>query len=269
MKPTPYLELNHVLEELVSRLQKTLGSKLIGAYLQGSFALGDFDEHSDADFIVVLEGELSSQEVNALQRVHADVYHLGPEWAKHLEGSYFPLDLLRDLGRVTEELWYLDNGASSLIRSDHCNTLLVRWIVRERGVKLIGPPPSNLIASIPPEDLRHEMFDVLITWGQQILNDPARWSNHFYQGFVVLSYARMLHDLHRGYPGTKREGAEWAKRHLDPVWSALIDRAWSSRPDPARKVQAPADPEEYQRTLAFLKYVMDESNRFMEGNAGP
>jgi len=266
MKPTPYLELNEVLEELVSRLKEVLGTKLIGVYLQGSFALGDFDEHSDLDFIVVLKSGLSSREVEDLQRSHADLYDLGPEWAKHLEGSYFPLDILQDLDRTGEKLWYLDNGASSLIRSDHCNTLLVRWIVRESGVNLIGPPSADLIGPIPEESLRREMYDVLVTWGQQILEDPDQWSNRFYQGFILLNYARMLHDIHRGRPGTKREGAEWAKRNLDPSWSALIDRAWSTRPDPARQVKEPADPDEYQKTLAFLRYVMEKSKQMMKSD---
>jgi predicted nucleotidyltransferase len=267
MDPTPYNELNEVLDELVSRLVDTLGNKLIGVYLQGSFALGDFDEHSDADFIVVLDDELASHEVESLQKMHSEVYHLGPEWAKHLEGSYFPRCVLQDIERRNKDLWYLDNGASSIVRSDHCNTLLVRWIVRQSGVILTGPSPKELIEPIPTEMLRQEMYDVLMTWGKQILEDPSPWSNRFYQGFIVLNYARMLHDLHRGYPGTKREGAEWAKRNLEPAWSALIDRAWGGRPDPASKVKEPADPEEYQRTLKFLEQVMSESKRFMENRS--
>jgi hypothetical protein len=266
MNFTPYFELNQVLEELVSSLEDCLGNHLIGLYLQGSFALGDFDEHSDADFIVLLENELSTQEVDSLQTIHSEIYHLGPEWAKHLEGSYFPMDIFQDFYRRDEQLWYLDNGAISLIRSDHCNTLLVRWIVRESGVILKGPSPKELINEIPTDMLRREMYRVLTSWGQQILDNPASWSNRFYQGFIVLNYARMLHDLKRGYPGTKREGSEWAKRNLDPAWTPLIDNAWTTRPDPAKKVKEPADPEEYRRTLKFLEYVLKESEHFMANN---
>lgn len=53
MGTTPYPELNQVLDELVSRIEQILGSSFVGAYLQGSFAVGDFDRHSDVDFIVV------------------------------------------------------------------------------------------------------------------------------------------------------------------------------------------------------------------------
>lgn len=263
MSPTPFQELNEVLDELISRLADILGDNFIGAYLQGSFAVGDFDEHSDVDFIIVLEDDLSPRQLDALQIMHNDVYYLGPEWSKHLECSYFPIDFLRDFENRGEDLWYLDHGARSLIRSDHCNTLLVRWIVREKGVILAGPPPNTLVDPIPIKMLREEIFEVLMTWGQQILDDPSPWSNRFYQGLIVLNYCRMLHDLRRGYPGSKREGAEWAKRNLNPSWSPLIEGAWSGRPDPARKVKEPADPEVYEMTLRFVEYVMSESKRFM------
>jgi hypothetical protein len=79
----------------------------------------------------------------------------------------------------------------------------------------------------------------------------------------------MLHDLHKGYPGCKREGAEWAKSTFDASWSALIDRAWATRPDPARQVRAPADPDDFKQTLRFVELVIAESRRFVETTTMP
>jgi predicted nucleotidyltransferase len=256
---TMYPELNQVLDALVSRMQRILEGDFVGAYLQGSFAVGDYDQHSDVDFVVAVERELPSRQVEALQGMHGQVYDLDSEWAKHLEGSYFPREILRRHDRRGLELWYLDHGARSLERSDHCNTALVRWVVREKGVRLAGPPPKTLVDPIPTALLRAEMFETLTTWGQQLLDDPSPYNNWFYQGFIVLSYCRMLHDLYRGYPGSKREGAEWAKSALDPSWAGLIDGAWDSRPDPARKVRQPADGEAFEKTLRFVEYIMEKS----------
>jgi len=50
--PTVYPKLNALLEELVSSVRAILGANFCGAYLQGSFAVGDADVHSDVDFIV-------------------------------------------------------------------------------------------------------------------------------------------------------------------------------------------------------------------------
>ena len=69
----------------------------------------------------------------------------------------------------------------------------------------------------------------------------------------------MLHDLYTGFPGSKRAGAEWAKINLDSSCSALIDRAWDGRPNPAFSIRQPADPKDFENTLTFVKYVIEKS----------
>jgi predicted nucleotidyltransferase len=256
--PTPYPDLNEVLGEVVRSVKAILGNHFIGAYLQGSFAIGDFDEHSDVDFIIALEAQLTAGQVARLQAEHERIYNLAIPWAQHLEGSYFPKALLRHRP-AGQRLWYLDHGARSLIQSDHCNTLVVRWTVLNYGVVLDGPRPATLIDAISTAALRREILATINDWGHEILAEPQRYNNRFYQGYIVLNYCRMLHDLQRGDLGSKRAGAEWAKVHLDPSWAGLIDRAWSGRPDPARTVREPADPAEFQAMLAFLSYAIDQS----------
>src|SRR5437879_3255152 len=123
--PTPYPQLNAVLEDLVGSVQVALGDAFVGACLQGSFAVGDFDRHSDVDFVITVRDELSDEQVGALQAIHTRVYGLDSEWAQHLEGSYFPAATLRDYHQRAKPLWYLDHGSRSLVRSDHCNTIVV------------------------------------------------------------------------------------------------------------------------------------------------
>lgn len=260
--PTPYPELNNVLRVLVDSIQEILNTNFIGAYLQGSFALGDFDRHSDVDYIIVIEEELSCGQVDALQVMHERVYSLESSWAQHLEGSYFPKDILRHHDQRGKKLWYLDNGAKALIQSDHCNTLVVRWTVREHGLILAGPPPKTLIDPISVEQLRQEIFEVITGWGREILADPEPYNNWFYQTFIVLSYCRMLHDLKAGSVGSKRTGAEWAKKNFNPSWSALIDRAWAGRPTPEYSIRKPADPKDFEMTLKFVEHIIKESELY-------
>lgn len=261
-RPTPYPELNQVLVELVKSIREVLVDNFIGFYLQGSFAAGDFDEHSDCDFVVAIRDELTDPQVAALQAMHARIFDIDPGWPQHLEGSYFPADILRDYKRSGEKLWYLDNGHRQMERSDHCNTILVHWVVRESGVTLTGPPPDTLVNPIPVEALRQDIYHTIIHWGNHILQNPDQYNNRFYQTFLVLSYCRMLHDLINGYPGSKRAGAEWAKRHFDARWHGLINRTWVGRPKPEIQVRTPADPEEYKLTLEFVRYVMEESHKY-------
>jgi hypothetical protein len=252
----------------VRLVESLLGEELIGIYLQGSFALGDFDLHSDVDFIAVIERDLTPSQVGALQEVHGRIHDLNSRWAKHLEGSYFSRATVLTAPRRGDLLWYLDNGARTLIRSDHCNTLLVRSIVREQGIALAGPPPETLIEPVPPEALRGEIYTTINEWGQDILRDPSRINNRFYQAFVVLNYCRMLHDLQRGQAGSKLAGAEWmVYSGLAGEWVGLIERSWTRRSNPANWVGMPADPDDFGATLEFMRYAMGLSHRFMETEA--
>jgi predicted nucleotidyltransferase len=49
---------------LVAGVQAALGSSFVAACLQGSFAVGDFDRHSDVDFMVTIEEGLSATQVH-------------------------------------------------------------------------------------------------------------------------------------------------------------------------------------------------------------
>jgi hypothetical protein len=259
---TPYPELNAALQELINSIQEILHENFVGAYLQGSFAVGDFDEHSDCDFIIVINREISKRRLQNLQSMHQRIFNIGMEWAKHLEGSYFPKMILRDYRQSSRELWYLDNGHSKLERSSHCNTIVVRWILREKGIILSGPEPSTLIEPIPVGILRRAILTSINKSGRMILTHPEQFNNRFYQTFIVLQYCRKLHDLRTGRVGSKHSGAGWVKRNMDRSWSELIDRAWDGRPNPAHSVRQPADKADFKRTLKFVEEVIKAANDF-------
>jgi len=52
MEPTEFAELNELLTDLTGRARQILGNSFVGAYLHGSFAVGDADIHSDCDFLI-------------------------------------------------------------------------------------------------------------------------------------------------------------------------------------------------------------------------
>jgi Nucleotidyltransferase domain len=73
--PTAFADLNSVLGELVIATQAILGANFCGAYLQGSFAVGDADIYSDVDFVIVTHAEISDDQVEALRSLHARFPH--------------------------------------------------------------------------------------------------------------------------------------------------------------------------------------------------
>ena len=235
-------------------MQSILGDDLVGLYLQGSFALGDADEHSDVDWIAVVEAELSDEQVAELQSMHQRLYGLDTTWAQHLEGSYFPKGRIRRVEPSPAELWFLDNGSSELELDTHCNTAVVRWTVRERGVTLAGPDPRELIDPVSEDDLRAYAAWALEEWVDWANSLPSM--SRRAQNLLVVSFCRILQTLETGQLTSKREAGEWALKALPAEWSSLITDALEDRPDPWAKVRQPATPDAVQRTLAFADYAL-------------
>jgi len=257
--PTSDSELNAVLHEFTTSAQVILGNNFISAYLQGSFAVGDWDNDSDVDFTIVIKHEVSDTDLSALQAMHARIYNLESEWAKHLEGSYFPIELLKGDDLIKKDLLYLDNAHDHLIMSDHDNSLVVRWTVREYGITLAGVDSKELIDPVSTDDLRKEVLVIMQEWAKDIFAGNWKMDNRWAQPFAVLSYCRMLHTLHTGRIASKLSGATWAKSTLNELWVDLIQRAWEERPNPDLKVRQVADPNKVNSTLEFIRYALDLS----------
>jgi len=173
---TQFPELNRVLGRLVQGVTERLGGNLASVYLQGSFALGEADEYSDVDFLVLTNEKLASDQEAALQAMHAELYEDDSAWAQHLEGSYVPKDAFRQVDPERRPFLFLDNGAAQLEPDAHCNSAYVRWILRERGIVLYGPDPKELIDPVAKEDLRRESMDGLREYAEWTLSEPLRVS---------------------------------------------------------------------------------------------
>jgi hypothetical protein len=260
---TPFPELDGVLHELVAGARTALGDDFCGAYLQGSFAVGDADEHSDVDFVVVTHDEMSADQLARLQALHGRLYELPVAWAQHLEGSFFPKERLEKVDPTHAPLPYLDNGARELVWDAHCNTAVVRWSLREHGVVLAGPQPAQLLAPVSADDLRTEAraaVSAYVEWAPEPTKagPMSRWK----QPYLVLTFCRLLHTLERGTVASKRQAGRWALDALDPTWAPLIRSALQDRADPWVRVHQPADPDAIDRTLAFAAYAQAQSNEY-------
>ena len=135
---TSFDDLNQLLVELMVGAKEVLGDSFCGAYLQGSFAVGDADAHSDVDFIIVTKDELTPKQEAALQTLHEALYARPMPWAQHLEGSYIPRTVLRRPDPDRRPLLYLDNGATEFALDNHDNTAVVRWSLRSTAWSLQG-----------------------------------------------------------------------------------------------------------------------------------
>jgi hypothetical protein len=183
-----------------------------------------------------------------MQTLRAALYdELAPPWGQRVELSYAPVRILgrwsatpRDPTDVPRsDDWrdpstgspprvypfiYLDNGARHLTRSEHDNTRVVRWVIREKGVTRTGPAPQSLIDPVSRGDLASETVELLHTVGDFVRTKSLK--EGWCEFFVRLS-CRALHTLETGTVASKRVATESALRTLDPVWHPLIERSWA------------------------------------------
>lgn len=254
---TPFPDLDDVLAQLTAGLVRVLGSDLVALYLQGSFALGDADQGSDVDFLAVTQERLTPVQAEAVQAMHRTIFELPSPWAQHLEGSYFPAQLLRRADPLGTPIPYLDNGSRTLEDSDHDNSLVVRWVTREHGISVYGPPAQELIEVVRPEALKAEVLTTLHRWGAALLTDPDGLNNGWQQPYVALSMTRMLHTLDSGAVHSKKAALDWAREHMDPRWTPLLARAWAKHAGQFMRYQELADPVDLQLTRQFIRFALD------------
>ena len=90
---TPVVD--EILAALIPGVQSALADNLVGVYLRGSLATGDFIDTSDIDFVVATERPVSDAEAEALIALHARLAALPNPYADRLEGAYIDRASLR------------------------------------------------------------------------------------------------------------------------------------------------------------------------------
>ena len=268
----PYPELRKVLNTFVDEIAAELSENLVGIYLIGSIASGDFDLDSDIDFFVVTNSELTQANMKSLQDIQIMIHDIDCYPAKHLEGSYISISDLNNWSTVGEKkLYYFDNGSTTYEESTHDNQWHVRWILRERGITLVGPKPETILKSIPLNEMLNEikttMLQVMKFFQDDIRRPLSFWNSRFGQSFALLTYCRMLHTLHTGTVRSKKAGAQWSKEFVDPKWVKLIDQAWKEREGVRFGVKIGQRAEEslLYETLELMKYMVAQIDNVKVG----
>jgi predicted nucleotidyltransferase len=244
-----------VLADLAQAVRAVLGEDLAGVYLKGSFALGTGDIHSDVDFLVVSHSRLDAVQEAAIRDLHRVLPDHEEHWSHNLEGSYASLDDLRQRADPGTPWLYVDNGSRDMEWSAHDNTELFRWVLHERAMTILGPPPESIVDDVPPLVLRHEAAALAVSRMRDIAAEPDYLQNAWGQPHEVLTRCRLLFTATRAEVAGKTAAGTWAQSVVPSQWHDLIDRAIADRPDPTRRVHQTADPVLADRTWEFVQFM--------------
>jgi len=248
---------DEILAALVPGVQAALPDNLIGVYLCGSLATGDFIETSDIDFVVAIERPVSDAEVGALIEMHARLAALPNPYADRLEGAYIDRASLR---RFEPGRRFLTVECETPLRwQEHrCQSVLERWVLREKGIALVGPDPRSLIDPISAAELREAVRQRVREWATWAADpdDPKWLPPRSHQAYVVETMCRALYTLRFGELASKRAAALWAVSVLPQSWRGLVEKAVAVRAD-----ETP-DPETIDQVLGFVAWVASEGEAF-------
>jgi hypothetical protein len=139
-----------------------------------------------------------------------------------------------------------------------------RYILREHGVRVAGPPLKELIDPVTTDQLRRAASTILTGWAAGLLAAPEQIQGREYQSYAVLSLCRILYTLQIGNVATKPIAARWCQERLGPPWSTLIERALEGR----QHWDIPLLSGEVQATLDFIRYAVAQLHTYNEPKGG-
>jgi hypothetical protein len=245
-----------VLQEYLRLMEEELPGLLAGFYLHGSLALGAFNRHSsDIDFIAVVSRRCTAGDVERLQSVHAEVAHRRPQWP--LQGSYLKWEDLGQFEGVIPPSPHLHDG---VLTPDGCRDVdsVTWWLLKNRGIALVGPEPQELTFSVDWERLITRMRGNLDTYWRNFTCRPARMAWLFTDygiQWAVLGVLRLYYTFREQDIISKTGAGEYALAHLPARWHRLIREAIRIR----EHADAPACRTRLLRAVeawVFLKYVI-------------
>lgn len=191
---------------------EVLGRKLVGLYLYGSAATGDFDGGtSDVDLLAAIASELDDDEFQALRRMHDAAARENPAWDDRIEVLYYSVHALRTFRTQRSPIAVISPGEAFHYREGGAGSdWLMNWYhVRESGVRLYGPDASEIIPSIGKVEFIDAVRDHagrILTWLKEGGSDSV-----LDQSYSILTACRAWMTVATGEHVSKRRAAEWAK----------------------------------------------------------
>ncbi|SDO78926.1 protein of unknown function [Paenibacillus sp. yr247] len=253
--PNPVTEM---LRTLLLGIQEAIGDELVGVYLRGSLALGDFDPiTSDLDFLAVTKLPVSEEKFAVLDALHTRLAKFSNVYAQQLEGAYIDHIALKRF-RAGERYPTIERGDFLRSSEHHANWILERWTVREHGITLIGPDPKTLIEPISVDEIRLAVSVRLRDWADWAnqLDDPAWRLPLSHKAYVVETMCRAMYTLMCGDVCSKQCAVAWALETFPEQWRSLVDQSRAWRTDTTLP-----EPNIISEVMRFVHWV--------SSNAGP
>jgi hypothetical protein len=230
----------------------TLGARLVGLYLYGSFATGDFEpDISDIDLIAVITDEPDDVLLVTLTGMHDLVARAEPKWNDRIEVDFVSARGLAECRARTTTIARISPGEPLHLLEAGRDFLLDWYPARSVGMTLVGPPIGSLIPSIPESGYFEEVRKYLAGFRTRLDRDASASS----QAYAIFTMCRGFYSLVKGEGLSKRDAAVRARRDF-PHRAQLIEQAleWRSR---TRDAEQPDASSSVTETRTFIDEIAE------------
>lgn len=218
------LQVNLILDTIVSKYNEILKTNLVGIYLHGSLAMNCFNpDRSDIDFLVVIEEKLEFSTMRELIDVLLQLSENGPK-----KGFEMSVILRNDVGLFSYPtpfvLHYSDSHKDRYMNDSNyiCGgfedpDLAAHIVITiERGLCLCGKPINEVFKPILPKYYIESIINDISTSREDIYGNPV---------YFILNLCRVLCYLKDGVICSKKEGGEWGRTSLPLQYKHIIELA--------------------------------------------
>jgi hypothetical protein len=249
-----------LLRAYLDGLAQALPGRVTGCYLEGSLALGGFNSRlSDIDYVTILAGPATPDEVHKLRTAHQAIEASKPQWK--LSGVYVQAS---DLGHHDDALQPHFNYHDGRLVEQRRFTLsaITWWILKNHGIALFGPPPEQLGFEVDMAYLLAGQRENMNTyWASYITRLDGRLALLTDWGveWTVLGVLRQYYTLREHSLVSKVQAGHYALTCLPERWHPILREAIALRVEPKKSTYR-SRIQRYREARGVLKYIIKEVN---------
>lgn len=229
----PKQQITHpILTDLFQELNDRIGlDTVVGIYLGGSLALGDFDEtRSDLDFLIVLGKSIDDVMLDELHQIHKQIRQNNKNRLyTNYEGVYLTTQQAIEPRTSYMRAPHLGSDGHFGIENHGSEILIDLWKIRKSGFVVYGRSPSDVIGVISNKEMVDAKVELFNTWWLPKMIHRETMDDE-YQAYAVLTMTRMLYGVANLDEVSKEKSAQWCIEKYPGFTSLIVDaQKWGPR----------------------------------------
>lgn len=253
---TPHKDVNDFLAFFTDGTISIFKENLIGIYLTGSLSYQAFNYNSsDVDITVILQNPVSPAELSAIKNFLALVENSFNTWARRLDCSYTPVEMLTSvLPPKKPRPWYWGGERILYAEAPYGNEWSINnYLLYNYAISLFGPAFKELTKPINIEEVQKACLrDLFAEWEPKKTNRDWFKDSH-QQSYFILNLCRILYTVMCKSAGSKKIASSWVKKEYGIPWQDLINTA--------EQWQYGIELNCQERAIEFLNFVLDQVSK--------